>query len=60
MTALAERCPKPTLIQDPSLAAYFNIEQFVGKPYYELALHDYTQPSICGCMRSVKSVELTE
>ena len=60
---LAKRCPAPLDIQDPSLAETFSMEQFLadGLPYYELALHDYTQPSICGCMRSVKtwSVEKT-
>ena len=55
----AERCPAPLTIQDPTLAKNFQLSQFVGPAYYELALHDYTQPSICGCMRSVKNVELT-
>jgi hypothetical protein len=56
-TTIAYQCPNPTSIQDSSLASNFNINQFVGpEPYYELALHDYTQPSICGCMRSVKSI----
>lgn len=27
--------------------------------YYELAYHDYTQPKICGCERSVKTVDTT-
>jgi len=51
-------CPDPRSIQDPSLATTFNLTQFLGdgQPYYELALHDYTQPDVCGCMRSVKTM----
>ena len=32
-------------IQDPSLATTFNLDQFYGPPYYELAKHDDTQPN---------------
>lgn len=49
-------CPHPLSIQDPTLAKSFNVTKFIGAPYYELAKHDYTQPGICGCQRSVKSV----
>ena len=51
-------CPSPLSIQDPNLASAFNLSQFLGAglPYYELALHDYTQPSLCGCMRSAKTL----
>ena len=55
-TVLSKGCPDPISIQDPALATEFRLSQFVGEPYYELALHDYTQPKTCGCTRSLKSV----
>lgn len=49
-------CPDLRDIQDQGLAQAFNLTKFVGKsPYYELGVHDCTQPSTCGCMRSFKS-----
>jgi hypothetical protein len=49
-----KRCPT-TPLQDPDLAARFDISSFLGL-YYELALHDYTQPKICGCQTSNKTL----
>ncbi len=47
VSASSYRCPSPLSIQEPSLASSFSLPQFTGSsPYYELALHDYTQPSI--------------
>jgi len=54
-SGFAEKCPTAPL-QDPELASYFNIDQFLGH-YYELSLHDYTQPTICGCTTSNKTLE---
>lgn len=49
-------CPDLRDIQDQGLAQSFNLTKFVGTtPYYELGVHDCTQPSTCGCMRSFKS-----
>lgn len=48
------RCPEAPL-QDPDLPSYFNIDQFLGH-YYELSLHDYTQPETCGCTTSNKTL----
>ena len=44
MVVMGDRCPDPLSIQDPSLATTFNLDQFFGPPYYELAKHDSTQP----------------
>jgi hypothetical protein len=49
------KCPNYKDIQDPDLTKNFDINCYQGT-YYELALHDYTQPSICGCMRSDKKI----
>jgi hypothetical protein len=52
-------CPKPLDVQNPTLAASFDLNKFIGvnnEPYYELALHDNTQPKECSCMRSVKAL----
>ena len=56
----AARCPEPTAIQDADFAQKWNLTQFLGPAYYELALHDYTQPAMCGCTRSVKSLGLSD
>jgi len=51
-------CPTSDQIQDPDLPATFSLERFIGySPYYELALHDYTQPLTSGCTRSDKSLQ---
>ena len=49
-------CPDLRKLQDQRLAQSFNLIKFIGiSPYYELGVHDCTQPSTCGCMRSFKS-----
>ena len=49
-------CPDLRELQDQRLAQSFNLIKFIGiSPYYELGVHDCTQPSTCGCMRSFKS-----
>mgnify|MGYP006950451438 CR=1 FL=1 len=59
-SVFSTRCPDPLSIQDPELATKFNMMQFVGaEPYYEIAYHDYTQPQMCGCMISRKSISET-
>jgi hypothetical protein len=47
------RCPAAPL-QDPALAARFEAGPFLGL-YYEVELHDYTQPAICGCTTANKT-----
>lgn len=50
-------CPTPEQIQDPDLPGTFSLDKFIGNtPYYELALHDYTQPMTSGCTRSNKTL----
>ena len=49
------KCPNYKDIQNPKLSKDFDIDKYKGT-YYELALHNYTQPSICGCMRSNKTI----
>jgi len=57
---LGERCPKPTDIQSDAVKNDFDMKHFLGT-YYEIAYHDLTQPvEICGCQRSVKSLNATE
>merc|ERR1719469_1822607 len=56
--AMAMRCPKQLDIQVAGLVEKFSIDQFVGdQPYYEIAYHDKTQPLICGCQISRKSMD---
>lgn len=46
---LAYPCPSPLRIQDPVsiFTNPFNVDQFIGStPYFEIALHDYTQPDM--------------
>ena len=50
-----ERCPNPSDIQDPWVAANFSMDAFLGQ-YYEIAYHDYTQPQFCGCQTAYKSM----
>ena len=57
---LGERCPAPTDIQSDAVKNDFNMTNFLGT-YYEIAYHDYTQPrAICGCQRSVKTMNVTK
>ena len=55
--AIGKKCPDQKSIQQYA-PEEFNIDQFMGKnPYYEIAYHDHTQPEICGCQVSRKSLE---
>jgi hypothetical protein len=52
------RCPAPLIVDSSHSLKAFNLSLFTGPPpgavYYEPALHDYTQPNVCGCQRSEK------
>jgi hypothetical protein len=52
-------CPALSVLQSNSVRTNFNYSRFKGT-YYELAYKDLTQPLICDCMRTTKTLHLDE
>lgn len=56
----AHACANASAMIDPFVVENWDIELMEGT-FYEIAYHDYTQPrKLCGCERSVKTVNTTD
>jgi hypothetical protein len=53
--ALPARCPDPMTLRSPQVAASFDLAKMPGF-YYELATKDATQPRMCKCQTTNKTV----
>ncbi|KAJ3314576.1 hypothetical protein HDV04_006115 [Boothiomyces sp. JEL0838] len=50
-------CPKPSEIQSDYVKSQFDLSKFAdGQLYYEIAYKDITQPRICDCITSNKTI----
>ena len=54
---LPSRCPSPESLQSAFIKSNFNVS-LMQNLYYELAFHDITQPRICQCQTSNKTLSV--
>ncbi|KAJ3270233.1 hypothetical protein HDV01_000450 [Terramyces sp. JEL0728] len=51
------KCPNPSDIQSDYVKSQFDLSKFAdGRMYYEIAYKDITQPRICDCITSNKTI----